>query len=896
MIVKFFKRGGVADNYYSSGGRTVQRYLLGKDYADGVASRENARLLDGNPEWVTELINGLTFSKIYTAGCLAFEGEESKHVTEEMKQQLMEEFEECLFVGLDKNQYAGYWVEHKDKIDEVTNTPRLELNFVFANVELSTGKALPVYYNLIDEPRTDCFKEIKNIEMNLTDPNAVERIKLTRIGDKLPQKVKETLEQINDELVDSFSNEKINHREDVIAYLSEHYEITAIKNQSISIKNPHGGTRPIRLQGAFYEKSFESRGTLGEQFDQAKNDRRHRDSPDHDRISKLKADYQRLCEKRSAELSKRFKKRAQRTAERTVETDKRVEPAVEPTYRFVDRQPSFVRAVGSARQQLNAGRTADNTDRGEIPAATSDADRANRDTDGELRQSDRASIRATNRHRTTGLPRIFTPATPMAKQRHQGIFTNQQTTRQRDFNSVLSPGPIRSGQFDGADESPDLVHLRDRVSLPTDVYSSDMGTIHRVSDISTKTSTRGVADVTQSPEPVVRNRLESAFSKITERATAAVRNVQAAVRARQSIATKVSGLARACYNQIKGIVNGHIAEQSDFEHTARQFTQTQSAVSRASNKLSDAIPTTTHSASEQASIVDYSSLTVKSTQSNIGIPKPAATTKEPKLGAEQSKANSGQSGNFKQIGRMDHVISGTKQQNDQLDDTIEAIARRQAAIAEQQRQAKLKQQLEQRTEFEASIAKAIKAYFEKLKREKIEADYDFEHYSLNRALQAVVGLRVSQQLGDEQRFQQATVDYKRAMVGITPTNNELEMMDRARDGSIGFSEKLRQKDPTGIHYQKDKPEHLKYMAEGTQLAELLNNHAKGLVDKAIKNGFIEANYPVEPYHEDRRFLKPLVSLFEDIDENLTIFTASTESPKPTPQPSPNSNRRRGPGF
>ena len=49
MLVKFFKRGGVTDNHYSSGGRAVQRYLLGKDYADGIASRENAKLLSGNP-------------------------------------------------------------------------------------------------------------------------------------------------------------------------------------------------------------------------------------------------------------------------------------------------------------------------------------------------------------------------------------------------------------------------------------------------------------------------------------------------------------------------------------------------------------------------------------------------------------------------------------------------------------------------------------------------------------------------------------------------------------------------------------------------------------------------------------------------------------------------------
>ena len=311
MIVKFFKRGSVKDIHYSTGGEAAKRYLLGKDYADGAASREHVRLLAGAPDDVPEIINGLEFSKIYTSGCLAFDGIESQFVTESMKRELMDEFEQCLFAGLGKAQYAGYWMEHFDKLDEKNNKlPRLELNFVFANVELVSGKALPVYYHLIDEKRVDTFKEIKNLEMALSDPNAIERKRLTRIGDKLPQNVKDTLADIDKKLTTAFMNETVNNRDDIIRYLSEHYAITAIKNQSMSIKNPHGGSRPIRLQGAFYEKAFESRGTLGEEFDQTKNHRRHRDSPDNERISKLKADYQRLCEKRSAELTKRFKPRA----------------------------------------------------------------------------------------------------------------------------------------------------------------------------------------------------------------------------------------------------------------------------------------------------------------------------------------------------------------------------------------------------------------------------------------------------------------------------------------------------------------------------------------------------------------------------------------------------------
>lgn len=89
---------------------------------------------------------------------------------------------------------------------------------------------------------------------------------------------------------------------------------------------------------------------------------------------------------------------------------------------------------------------------------------------------------------------------------------------------------------------------------------------------------------------------------------------------------------------------------------------------------------------------------------------------------------------------MDYAISSTGRQNNELDDTIEFITQRQAAIAEQARLAKLKQQLDARTEFEKQIAQAIKAYFDQLKQAKIEADYYYERYSLNRALQAMIAL------------------------------------------------------------------------------------------------------------------------------------------------------------
>nr|WP_313100034.1 relaxase/mobilization nuclease domain-containing protein [Moraxella sp. CTOTU48717] len=885
MLVKFFKRGGVTDNHYSSGGRAVQRYLLGKDYADGIASRENAKLLSGNPEWVTELINGLTFSKIYTAGCLAFEGEESKTVTEAMKQQLMDEFEHCLFTGLDKNQYAGYWVEHTDKIDEVTNTPRLELNFVFANVELTTGKALPVYYHLIDEKRVDTFKEIKNLEMNLTDPVAAARIKLTRIGDKLPKNVKETLGKINDELEELFINESVNHRDDVITYLSEHYEITAIKNQSISIKNPHGGARPIRLQGAFYEKTFESRGTLGEQFDQAKNDRRYREEPDHERILRLKADYQSYCDKRSNELSKRFKNRAQNRAEPTVEPDQRVEQSLARTYRYIDRPEGYLSPFRSARYAASPDGRTDHANRREGSNDFNVTHESGGQQSGYLRQSREREDSIENRERAAGLPAIFKRTANLAQQADNEYQPPESTTSDIVGDLFKPAGDIVGHQHLGARRMADLVNIHDNIITDDSVYSDLLRDLPGVSTV----NAGELNDATEPSKPTVRDRLSAAVKNLVRRATSAVYGFQTAVRARQSSVERISGLAQTCYGEIRKLVNHRYEQRTRHQNTARQFTGAKSAVSRSSRTLSRAISKPVSRASTNDSSVDQPSISASPVQSGT-------TNTNPAIAAVQPATDNGKSSDLSQVVRMGHAISSTGRQNDNIDKTIELIAQRQAVIAEEARLAKLKQQLEARTEFEKQIAEEIKAYFNGLQQAKIEADYYYERYSLNRALQAMIALRVSQVIGDKDMFLKATTAYKRAMVGVKPTHDRQEMIDKARDGSIGFSEKIRSKGLDGLGYQKDKPAHCQYLAQGVKLATLLNNQAKALVDQAIERDFIESDQTVELYDADRQLSKPLTSLFDDIDKILTSVDTSVQSPKPVQQPSPSYGRRRGPGF
>lgn len=237
MIVKIHSRG-------KGGGKGPVQYLLGKD-----GLREDARLDQGNPSEVIELIDGLKFAQKYTSGVLSFA---EKDLPEKDKKQIMEGFERTLFPGLDKDQFSILWVQHKDK-------DRLELNFVIPNVELTTGKRLQPYYHKADLARVNSFKVMCNANFKLADPDDPLRRRVLSTPNDLPPKIAEAQELITDGLLNMANAGEIKNRSDVIKTLeNKGFSIARTTKKSISIKNPSGepNARNIRLSGALYEESF----------------------------------------------------------------------------------------------------------------------------------------------------------------------------------------------------------------------------------------------------------------------------------------------------------------------------------------------------------------------------------------------------------------------------------------------------------------------------------------------------------------------------------------------------------------------------------------------------------------------------------------------------------------
>ena len=243
MIVKIHSRGA------GSGSGPVD-YLLGKD-----RQREQASVLRGHPEHVRELIDGCDFARTYTSGVLSFQ---EPDIADAEKSRLMDEWEHTLLTGLDRDQYACLWVEHRDK-------GRLELNFVIPNIELQSGKRLQPYFDHADRPRVNAWQTLTNDRLGLRDPNdPTYRRPLTQASD-LPRDKQQAAEKITAGLMNLMQQGVIRSRHDVVTQLESHGLTVARETKSsISIADPDGG-RNIRLKGMIYERDFKfGEGLRGE--------------------------------------------------------------------------------------------------------------------------------------------------------------------------------------------------------------------------------------------------------------------------------------------------------------------------------------------------------------------------------------------------------------------------------------------------------------------------------------------------------------------------------------------------------------------------------------------------------------------------------------------------------
>ena len=283
MIVDFFRHG-------SGLSKGCLDYLLGED-----REREHAQVLSGDVELTAQLIDSSPFAKKYTSGCLSFYEHD---LSNQDKQQIMQNFEQCLFPGLDQDQYQILWVQHQDKVNQDTGKTRLELNFVIPNVELSTGKRLQPFYAPVDLDRVDLFKQITNTEHSLYDPDDPAHRQLFLNKKNLPKDIKDFKAQLHQRVYRAVANGEVADRQELVQWLeSNEIKVTRQVKNSISIENPYeGAKRPIRLEGEIYEQGFRATGEYRQEVQQRIEEYRGTTS---ERYRANVADYQRQLEHKS---------------------------------------------------------------------------------------------------------------------------------------------------------------------------------------------------------------------------------------------------------------------------------------------------------------------------------------------------------------------------------------------------------------------------------------------------------------------------------------------------------------------------------------------------------------------------------------------------------------------
>ena len=273
MIVKFFTHG-------TGGSKGVFDYLL-KDKEQPNGKRLGAEVLRGDIDNQALLIDSLDFKQKYTSGCLSFT-ETADEVTQAEKNALMDGFEQTIRVGLDVDRVSVSWIEHRDK-------GRLELNFVFANVDLEHGRAFQPYIHSVDKRRVNAWKDMQNIEHGFTDPNDPANKRLMAQRDNLPRDVKDARQAVTDGLKALVVEGVITSRDDVIQALTDGgFEIARQTEQAISIKNPDPkAKRNIRLTGGLYERGFNFSREIQSEVTAASKDYRARSTERYDEAKRL---------------------------------------------------------------------------------------------------------------------------------------------------------------------------------------------------------------------------------------------------------------------------------------------------------------------------------------------------------------------------------------------------------------------------------------------------------------------------------------------------------------------------------------------------------------------------------------------------------------------------------
>lgn len=247
------------------GAQSAVNYLLSDVDHEKKKRSVVPEIIFGDPNTFTEIANATNRLHKYTSGVISFRDNES--VTQEQINTLISTFRSTFMPGLevDKN-FADFWVAHRDK-------GNLELHFLVANTELTTGQQLNIhppgekniqFFNAFVAVMNDNF----GFAQVVADPLkvALKPFEAKAENGKKDKKAKNDFAKVlHAEITDGF----ISNRNQLIGYLKKSkIDIALIGDDFITVRLP-GASRNTRLKGPLFVRES-NYAELVEQHRQAK--------------------------------------------------------------------------------------------------------------------------------------------------------------------------------------------------------------------------------------------------------------------------------------------------------------------------------------------------------------------------------------------------------------------------------------------------------------------------------------------------------------------------------------------------------------------------------------------------------------------------------------------------
>ena len=244
MMIKF--HGG------SRTGAGAAEYLV--DFRDHKGrERPGIEVLRGNPDFVGNVIDSLSFKHRFTTGVIAWAPDDKP--TPAQINRVLDSFERHAWVGLEPDRYAWTAVRHDGHAGGGEGAEEsVHVHILAARVDLETGKSLniaPPGWRYFFIPWCNNINS-KYGWASPEDPDRQLAIQAGHgAGPGAQQKIK-----ITERLLARINEGNINTRKHVVDALKQFGEIARTEKKFVSI-TPRGGGRNLKLQGVIYEEDFD---------------------------------------------------------------------------------------------------------------------------------------------------------------------------------------------------------------------------------------------------------------------------------------------------------------------------------------------------------------------------------------------------------------------------------------------------------------------------------------------------------------------------------------------------------------------------------------------------------------------------------------------------------------